>query len=188
VTRDFDLVTIFPAIAAVQVRAPAGWHAAPLVESSPDSWIETGPLSGTVIFDPGTDTRGPVPLAMALTRPVPGVALPSIYPASPEQDQDAGTEGAPPSVPEQRVVVFGDSDFLSDTFVGNGGNLDLGLNLVNWLVHDESLINIPARVAPDVSLHLSPTALLVLTGVFLILLPLTLVGTGMVVWWRRRKA
>jgi ABC-type uncharacterized transport system involved in gliding motility auxiliary subunit len=189
VTQDFDLVTLFPEIAAVQVRAPAGWHAAPLVESSPDSWIETGPRSGTVTFDPNTDTRGPVPLAMALARPVPRAALPSIRPAPAGPDQ-SGTPGevTPSSGPEQRVVVVGDGDFLSDAFVGNGGNLDLGLNLVNWLVHDENLINIPVRVAPDVSLHLSRATLLGLAGVFLILLPLTLMGTGVTVWWRRRKA
>ncbi|CAK0762475.1 ABC_transp_aux domain-containing protein [Gammaproteobacteria bacterium] len=183
VTRDFDMVTLFPIAAALRMHPSEGWHAEPLVESSEDSWLESGQLSGTVAFNPGTDIRGPLLLAVAITRPTPAAAaLPSIH-TEPES-----SAGAPPLGPEQRVIVFGDGDFLSDAFVGNGGNLDLGLNLVNWLVHDENLINIPARVAPDTSLNFSPTLLLVLAGGFLILMPLVLVGTGVAVWWRRRKA
>jgi len=192
VTRDFDMVTLFPEAATIRTHASEGWHVAPLVESSPDSWLESGPLSGKVAFNPGVDTSGPLPIAVALTRPIPSVpVLPSIHPEPTKPTPDSALEEiaeTTPSGPEQRIVVFGDGDFLSDAFVGNGGNLDLGLNLINWLVHDENLINIPARVAPDTSLHFSSTALVVLAGGFLILMPLVLVGTGIRMWWLRRKA
>ncbi|CAK0757501.1 hypothetical protein CCP3SC1_280026 [Gammaproteobacteria bacterium] len=169
VTRDFDMVTLFPEAVAIRTHAFENWHVAPLVESGTDSWLESGPLSGTVAFDSGIDTHGPLPIAVALTRPIPNtVTLPSIRPEPTKPDPDTASEDAaeekPPSSPEQRVVVFGDGDFLSDAFVGNGGNLDLGLNLINWLVHDENLINIPARAAPDTSLHFSSMALLILAG------------------------
>lgn len=88
---------------------------------------------------------------------------------------------------EQRIVVMGDGDFLSNTFLGNGGNLDLGLNLVNWLNHDDTLIAVGARTAPDTTLNLSRTATAVIGLGFLFFLPLLLLGFGLTIWLKRRK-
>jgi ABC-type uncharacterized transport system involved in gliding motility auxiliary subunit len=85
------------------------------------------------------------------------------------------------------VAIVGDGDFLSNAFLGNGGNLDLGLNLINWLSSDDELIAIPARTAPDTQLILSDTAVLVIGVGFLALLPLGLALTGVLVWYRRRR-
>jgi ABC-type uncharacterized transport system involved in gliding motility auxiliary subunit len=35
--------------------------------------------------------------------------------------------------PETRMVVFGDSDFVTNGYLGIPGNRDLFLNAVNWL-------------------------------------------------------
>ncbi len=88
---------------------------------------------------------------------------------------------------EQRVVVFGGGDFLSDAFLGNGGNLDLGLSVVNWLLYDDDLIAIPVHVALDASLSFSRPLLWLMNAVFLIALPLTCFGVGALVWLRRRR-
>ena len=78
-------------------------------------------------------------------------------------------------------------DFLSNTYLGNGGNLKLGLNIVNWLAHDDRFISIPAKTSPDLSIELTSTAKATIAFGFLILLPLLLGGTGTVIWLRRRK-
>ena len=191
VTQEFDLVTLFPAAAMVLTYANAGgWHALPLVESNEESWLAVGATSDAPTFAPGVDTRGPLPLGVALTRPVPS-APPTTTPSPPLQSSPS-----PPPHPEneaivslhreQRVAVFGGGNFLSDSVIGNGGNLALGLNLVDWLVYDEDSLNLPARVVPDRSLRFSPAALLIMAGGFLVVLPLTFFGIGGVVWWRRR--
>ena len=96
-------------------------------------------------MDEGQDRRGPFSLATAFTR-------------------KHGER-------EQRVVVVGDGDFLSNSYVGNGGNLNLGLNLVNWLAADEGLVNIPPRTAPDTELKLSRDDSLLIGFGFLFVLP-----------------
>jgi ABC-type uncharacterized transport system involved in gliding motility auxiliary subunit len=82
---------------------------------------------------------------------------------------------------------LGDSDFLANTYLGNGGNLQLGINMFRWLGGDDKLLNIPARTAPDRTLELSNTASAIISLGFLFLLPILLLAAGLLVWWRRRN-
>ena len=77
---------------------------------------------------------------------------------------------------------------VANTYLGNGGNLDLGVNIVNWLTGDDRLIAIQPRSAADANLTLSRTWLAGLVIVFLIALPLAFITTGAWIWWRRRNA
>jgi len=161
VVRGFDLTTLFPEAQGISVQPPKGWEQQTIVDTAPGAWVETGPLTGRIEFNAGQDVRGPINLGVALTRKL---------------DER-----------EQRVAVFGDGDFLSNTFIGNGGNLELGMNLVNWLSSDDAYINVPVRTAPDLSLTLSHNAQLIMLAGFLLILPLGLLGSGIGIWWRRRK-
>jgi ABC-type uncharacterized transport system involved in gliding motility auxiliary subunit len=139
-----------------------GWSAAALIEVAPRGWVESGDLGGRIVFDPGLDTPGPVNIAVALER------------LREEKNQ--------------RIVVIGSGHFLANTYLGNGGNLDLGVNIVNWLTGDDRLIAIQPRSAPDVSLSLSKGWLAGLVIMFLIVLPLAFLAAGAWIWWRRRSA
>ena len=88
---------------------------------------------------------------------------------------------------EQRVIVSGDGDFLSNTYLGNGANLDLGINMVHWLSNDDTFISIHPKSAPDQHLDLSPRAQAIIGFGFLLVLPLALLTTGIIIWIRRRK-
>ncbi len=59
---------------------------------------------------------------------------------------------------QQRVVVIGNSRFLSNGAIENYGNLALGLNLINWLSHDDALLHISQPVAKDTMLHIHAIA------------------------------
>jgi ABC-type uncharacterized transport system involved in gliding motility auxiliary subunit len=97
-------------------------------------------------------------------------------------------ERASPTGPgRQRIVVVGDGDFLSNTYLGNAGNLEFGTAIINWLSHDDALISIPVRNAPDQRLVLSRLDALVIGVGSLFALPGGLALTGVVVWWRRRR-
>ena len=174
ITREMTSVTVFPEAAALDIRDSETWQATPLLSTLNRSWTETSELAGEIQYDEDSDERaGPLDLGVALTRTLPTEAA------------DGGT--AEEESREQRIVVIGDGDFLSNTYLGNAGNLDLGLNIVNWLSHDEDYIDIRIKSAPDTSLELGRIAQGVIGLGFLIGLPLLLLITGAIIWLRRRS-
>ena len=201
ITRDLELMTLFPGVQAMRHEADAGeasgqdkqakdetdgddWEVTAFLRTLDRAWTETGPLQGEIRFDPGTDeVAGPLDFGFAFSRP---------RPATEETDADrAGGDGEDESAEAdagtQRLVVIGDGDFLANQYLGNGGNRDLGLNIVNWLVHADALISVTPRPAPDQVLDLSQTAQTTIAVFFLFVLPGGLIFAGLWIWWRRRK-
>lgn len=163
--RGFEFSTVFVLAGALAAEPPQPWQVQPLIEAAHSGWLETGTLTeGAVRLDAEQDTPGPLTLAYAFTRP----------------REDSGGE--------QRVVVVADGDFLSDAYLGQGGNLNLGLNLVNWLAGDEGFVNVPVRTAPDTRLDLSRDAQLAIGFGWLFGVPLALAAGALAVWLRRRRA
>ena len=80
---------------------------------------------------------------------------------------------------------FGDNAMTP--FLGNGGNLELGLNIIHWLTHDDAFIAIQPKAAPDQTLALDRNAQIAISLGFLIILPLGLLIAGFTIWLRRRK-
>jgi ABC-type uncharacterized transport system involved in gliding motility auxiliary subunit len=164
VTREMAMVSVYPEAVALEINDTTQWHAVPLLTTLERSWTELGELEGEIRYDPDTDERaGPLDIGIALVRSRP----------------DGGDE--------QRVVVVGDGDFLSNTYLGNAGNLDLGLNLVTWLSHDDAFMDIRVRGAPDTALVMDPGTTAVIGLGFLVGLPLLLLVAGLVIWLRRRR-
>lgn len=161
IVRNFHQSTVFPQAAALSLKLPKGWKSDILLDTRDTAWSETGPLNGEVRLDKGKDIAGPLVVGAALTRDVDGR--------------------------EQRVVVIGDGDFLSNSFIGNGGNLELGMSIANWLSQDEAYVNIPVRTVRDRGLTLSKTEQIAIGALFLVFLPLGLLGGGIGIWWRRRR-
>ncbi|MCL5801169.1 MAG: GldG family protein [Gammaproteobacteria bacterium] len=187
VTQDLHTLTVFPQASGMDLKTPEGWQGRAFLESGARSWSETGDLNGEIALDRGMDVAGPLAIGVSLTREAPQTfdAQGSTNVAGGRMPEATGSAGADKK--EQRIVVMGDGDFLSNTFLGNGGNLDLGLNIVNWLNHDDTLIAVGARTAPDTTLNLSRTATAVIGLGFLFFLPLLLLGFGLTLWLKRRK-
>jgi len=173
VTRELRAMTLFPHTEALEWDRREGWEGQPLLSSQSRAWTETGPMAGDISYDTGSDERaGPLDIAFAFTRP----------------HDNADEAIAESSVSrEQRVIVTGDGDFISNAYLGNGANLDLGLNIMSWLSNDDNFIAIRATSAPDQSLNLSGTAQAVIGLGFLFAVPLGLLGSGVFIWLRRRK-
>jgi ABC-type uncharacterized transport system involved in gliding motility auxiliary subunit len=214
ITVNFREMTLFPAAAALDKSEQEEFEKEPLLSTLPRSWTETGPIEGKIKYDADKGERqGPLVIGLALTRQVtPPAPEPAKQPEEkkdtppnadqqkpepgkkPEADkqppEDKPAEAPKPEAPkpfEQRIVVIGDGDFLSNAYLGNGGNLDLGLNIVQWLSHGDALISIPSRIAPDRKLELSSVASGAIALGFLFILPLILFGAGGYIWFQRRR-
>ncbi len=174
VTRALNAVTVFPEAAALEIREDKHWQATPILSTLDRAWTEIGALKGEIQFDANTDERaGPLDIGVAITA------------ATPSEEAAADASDTPPH--EQRIIVTGDGDFLSNTYLGNAGNLDLGLNMVHWLSHDDAFIDIRVKPAPDTTLELEPITQGVIGLGALIGLPLLLMTSGLVIWLRRRR-
>jgi len=170
VTHNFNLITVFPFSRAIGSEENSAWQRTVLVEAAPRGWVtgsaaesksSNAHAAAQLHFDKNQDIPGPVTLALALQRDV--------------NDRD------------QRIVVVGSGSFLANAFSGNGGNIDLGVNMVNWLANEEKLISTQPRSVKDSAVNLSKTRLEIISGGFLVLVPLLLFLAGGIIWWRRRK-
>lgn len=177
ISQNIDALTLFPQAQGLSFTSTPDWEAHKLLLTEARSWSETGVLSGTLQFDAGKDIAGPLNLGVALTHTH----------SNDEITTEDSAQASPQSTPQQRVVVIGDGDFLANAYLGNGANLSLGVNIINWLAHDDNLIHIPARLATDRQLELSSVAQGVIGLGFLFVLPLMLGASGFMIWWQRRK-
>ena len=162
ITNAFRLNTVFPFARQIGAVESDEWRITPLVDVAQRGWVEVGKLDEKVTFDKARDIPGPINIATAFERTVGDC--------------------------QQRVVVVGTGHFLSNTFLGNGGNLDFGINIVNWLTGDDSLIAVQPRPAADSNLDIDQATLYLIAFTFLLVLPLAFIVTGGVIWWRRRRA
>lgn len=182
ITKGFAIATFFPYVRSVRKDEDGseGLTVETLVETSPQSWAETGSLEGVIEFDEDEDTKGPISLAVVV----------SAEPKTETEEADTadgairgesdGQKGTP------RIVVFGDSDFASNAYFGLSGNGDLFLNTVSWLAEEEDLIAIRPK-SPDtrrVTLTFSQARSIFWFTV--IIIPAVVLMTGLSVWWRRR--
>ena len=156
--------SLLPHTAALEVATDSAWQAAPLLITPDSSWLNPDTLEVTPPSNPEAGERSrPFTVGLALRRAHPNASG------------------------EQRVLVLGDGDFLSNTYLGNGANVQLGINLFHWLLHDEAAIDAAPPPAADPRLQLSETALAWLAMWFLLVLPLSLLGGGWLIWFKRRR-
>jgi len=173
ITRDFNYTTFFPTTASINVRDDEQWNTSSLLTSGDHTWLETGVLEGEVEYNEDNDLIGPLDIGITLEKTI---------------ENDLGNDLDEPSeIIQQRIIVIGDGDFLSNTYVGNSGNLDLGIRLINWLSNDDDFISIPIKTVNDAHLELSLLASGIIAFGFILVLPLLFLGTGLTVWWRRKK-
>ena len=182
ITEQFGLVTMFPVARAITPATDNPQRAAQsFIQTAAKSWAETtfSQLENPDTLVPETekgDLTGPVSIGVAASAPVAGETPPAAKPDGEEQ---------PPKL-ETRVAAIGDSDFASNAYLGVQGNRDLFMNTVNWLAQQESQIAIRPRDPADRRITLTENLSLGLRYLFLAVIPLAVLGTGVLSWWRRR--
>jgi ABC-type uncharacterized transport system involved in gliding motility auxiliary subunit len=181
ITDRFNLITAYPLARSVTPASggASGRSPQPLVQTSSSSWAETDirrlATTGQVSrdLDKG-DKAGPITLAAAVSAPAEKAAA-----AADPAKSDA------PKV-EARLVVFGDSDFATNGFLGISGNRDLFLNTVNWLAQQENLIAIRPKDPEDRRITLTRDQHTRIFWLTVFIIPGLILFAGVQTWWRRR--
>jgi ABC-type uncharacterized transport system involved in gliding motility auxiliary subunit len=158
-------VSLFPqAVAIDKSNVLTEWNTVDLLTTQENVWSETSLSASTqnVSYDEGVDILGPMTLGLLMNRNL---------------DDDK----------QQRIAVIGDGDFISNSYLGNGSNLDLSVALVDWLANEDNFIAIPVKTTTDGQLNLTETQSLVIALGFLMALPLCLLSIGAWIWWSRKR-
>ena len=135
--------------------------------STENSWAETN-RTLDIQFDPNTDTPGPVPFAY--------VVIEEKNSEDPQNKKSSDT----------RLIVFTDADFLSNVYINQYSNAQMGLNLVNWLAELDYKTFVSAKEIKVERLDLTSKQKRQVI-VILFLLPFLFVIAGLVVWLRTKR-
>lgn len=173
ITRDFQYISLFPkAVGIVHEKVKEDWLAEAFLQTVPRSWSETGILKGAIDYNANKDFVGPLTIGLALTR----------------KDDNKKKKDVTKNTKIQRIVIIGDGDFVSNQYLGNQGNLNIGHNIINWISNDDNFILIPGSSAADNQINMSELTGAFIGLFFLIALPLGLLISGTIIWYKRRSA
>ncbi|MBI4639491.1 MAG: Gldg family protein, partial [Candidatus Tectomicrobia bacterium] len=185
ITQNFNLASFFPLARSVEVKPNiAGITAQPLAFTGQSSWAETDleSVKDSPIFQEGVDKRGPLPVAAVVTVDQAKLHEHEESATTEEKKDDASEKGT-----KARLVVFGDSDFSSNTYFNLSGNQDLFLNTISWLAEEETLIAIRPKDRKTQPILLTPNQAKVIFWLPVIVLPATVIVIGTLVCNQRRK-
>lgn len=134
---------------------------APIVStaSAQQSWAETN-RNLDVLFTPGEDSPGPVVISYVLFEP--------------KQTQENS---------DTRIIVFTDADFLSNAYIDQYSNAQMGLNVVNWLAELDYSVFLEQKNIEVERLDLTSKQRRQLL-VILFLTPFLIALGGLLVWQR----
>lgn len=165
--QNFNVISLFPQSRTFEPLAQDSvWTQSPFLITEKRTWLESQALKESVSFDPKLDKQGPLNIGYSLVR-----------------DIQTGEDSV-----QQRIILVGDGDFLSNRFIANGANLPLGLNLIDWLSGEESFLNLRFTETPDTHLNINDKTLAWLGLFFLFVLPGFCFIVALRIWWRHRNS
>jgi hypothetical protein len=155
-------LTVFPGARPIRLLRPVDEvTAAPLIATSKDSYLR--PVNPTQLAAGSSAAAGPQLLAAALSGSWPGA-------------------GQAPF----RLVLVGNAGFAANAFFPYASNGDLVVSMIRWLAEDTATPLLkPALYSPP-EMRLTHRQMQATFLVIVVLLPLSVVLIGAIVWWCRR--
>ena len=171
ITKEFTANSYFPFSRPIDIvpGAPSSLNLNWLAQTTSKAWGEVSKqqlTSGQVSFDKGQDREGPLTVVVS---------------AEGKLSKDSK---APRNT---RLVVFGTSTFETNNYSRFGGNQDLFLNSVSWLLEDESLISIHTKDEGPGKIELTQQAGSFIFLLCVVAIPLFIALAGVVIWYFRRR-
>jgi ABC-type uncharacterized transport system involved in gliding motility auxiliary subunit len=155
--------TIFNVARSITTELPENITAVNLITTSDLAWGETNfermATTGEVAPDESEDATGSLTVALSAQNTASGA----------------------------RLVVFGDTDFLANSFIQQGGNSFLFENAANWLVNDVVSIELSARESLPRQVTITQSQLSLLQLVSICFAPGLLALVGIAIWYSRRQ-
>ncbi len=167
--RGFRYATFFPTACSLSIKKtlPKGIEIRWLARTSSQSWAETDldrlERQGKAQLDK-KDKKGPVDIGLFLKKKL---------------DTKGGGYA--------RLIIFGDSDFLSNTYIMTSGNEDLAMNCMNMLLGERELVVIKKRKANHLT-PLTPYQASLMFWVPVVAIPCVILFIGISVFLVRRRA
>jgi gliding motility-associatede transport system auxiliary component len=179
ITRTISL-TFFPGIRPLTMTQPAsGVLTTPILQSTRDSYVRPVRPANTRTIESRSASAD---MDSAETMP----ALTPIPEVRPRVLGIAAEGTLVPGAPQLRAVVIGDGDFASNSFLPYMANSDLALAAVRWLAREEQGTAVRTRIPVPPMILLTAAQSRTIFASIVILLPLTVIGIGGLVWWSRR--
>ena len=166
-TANFSKPSFFPVARSIRALDPESKEltVTEIAYSGTNSWSETNLAhlqEGDATFDSESDTPGPISIAAAVEKL---------------------TE------PQTRMVVIGDSDFLTNAYIGVAGNRDFLMRTLRWLAADDRKMPSNPKQLDFQPLLLDEKEHLLLLSSSLVFYPSFFLLIGVVQnFWRRRAA
>ncbi|MFN9399838.1 MAG: GldG family protein [Dolichospermum sp.] len=197
ITQDFaNNISVYPLTRPLEIDPVSGVESMVLLKTKPypNSWAESDQKSEKLEFNEDKDLKGPLTLGVALTRKLLNspTAIPNPIPTAQNSPTTSPnpiptTTTSPTTAKESRLVVFGNSNFATDSLFEQQLNGDVFLNTVSWLSQqDEKLLSIRPKEPKNRRIIISNLEANLLTISAVILLPLLGLLTGFIIWWKRR--
>jgi len=188
ITDGFNVACFFPTARSIDSaeKIPDSVDMTELASTSPYSWSEMDFQFGQQEppkFDQAKDKKGPINVAL--------VASISNKISGDEQKRDEHRDGETSEAADPggqaQILVFGDSDFASNSYFNLQGNSDFFLNSINYLAQQENLITVERIKSSGTPLTLSRSQSQLLFWLGLILMPVVVLASGLTVFRLRRK-
>jgi len=174
ITRELaNGISFYPLARPLQIEEIEGVQATPLMLTSADTEAREVAEDGTLVPPAENEPRGNFVIGAALSRPL--------------DTPDAETSDAATPPPEARMVVMGNSSFISDGLVNQQLNRDVFLNSIRWLSQDDTA-SLAIRPAEPTNRRItfSPLQRLWLAIAAMALVPSIGFALAAIFWWRRR--
>lgn len=180
IVKDAQQVSIFPISTPVEKspKAPPEYKVDSLFSTSKLSLEVEMFAENKLKVDQKNDRRGPLSLGVAVSGP----AVNKVIDAKEKAEQKPDAPKA-----EFRLVVIGDSDFASNGVVKTGINRDIFQNSLSWLAQEEDLISIRPRTSDERYFNIDGVRTRVITFTAGVFLPLSMLVSGLLVWFTRKR-
>jgi hypothetical protein len=152
----------------IGANAVAGRSIVPLLYTTDTSFAKKRyrALGTTLTFDPEVDIKGPLPLVVL------------------SEKTTSNKLGL--AIPGERILVFGNAQFIGNRQIGALGNKLLLLNSIHWLLEEVYPFHVAPKSLTVFQMQVSKRDLL-LAGTHLLILPLILGMMGIIVCFLRRR-
>jgi len=177
ITKGFRTALFFPMCRTFEFKENIeGVSSNILAKTNTTSWGEVdmaGVRKGTVKFDAGKDLQSPLAVAGIL----------NVNNETFKPDWDATTK-----LTQTKIAVLGSTEFANNTFLSASGNKDFILNTISYLAEEGDMISIRPK-----DMAFEPVFLSKITGRMLfiiptIIVPLIILGIGVMVFIKRRMS